>query len=76
MDVRLREQVPVDPQLCGLGTHEAEGDARAFLHHVAELAGESELALALHPCRLDEQDVSADGCHRESRRDAGDFNRF
>ena len=33
--------------------------ARRFLHHVAQLAGEHQLALAAHGGRLDEHDVAA-----------------
>ena len=44
---------------------------RAFLHHVAELAGQDQLARCPACARLDEQDVAADRRPRETGRDAG-----
>ena len=67
------KSVGVHAELRGLGAHVAEGDARALPHHVAELAGEGELALALHPGGLDEEDVAAHRRHGETRGDAGDL---
>src|SRR6185437_11623644 len=44
---------------------------RAFLHHLAELAGQDELAAARRARRLDEQDVAADRRPGEAGGDAG-----
>ena len=48
-----------------------EGGLRRLAHHVAELAGHDQLALAGHGARLDEEDVAAHGGEREAGGDAG-----
>ena len=53
------EHAVVDRQPVGVRPRERPRGARRLLHHVAELAGEDELALAAHRRRLDEHDVAA-----------------
>ncbi len=50
------------------GLDQREGDAGAFLHHVAELAGQDELARARHRRRFEEEDVAAHGRPRQTGR--------
>ena len=47
------------PSHAGVGPRERPGRPRRFLHDVAELAGQDELALAPHQGRFDEHDVAA-----------------
>jgi hypothetical protein len=54
------EQGGIDAEDYRLVLHEAERRLRAFLHDVAELAGEDQLAVAGRARGLDEQDVAAD----------------
>src|SRR4051812_49182777 len=67
MDVVRREPV-VGSVDVALGPGESGG--RRFLHHVAELTGDLQLALARERCRLDEQDLAADRRPRKACRDA------
>ena len=60
MDVRLLERGRVDAERRRARLDQAERGLRAFLHDVAELTGEDQLAAARHARRLDEQDVAAD----------------
>src|ERR1022692_2692304 len=64
-------EVPlVDAQLLGMAADVGEGDLRRLLHHVAQLPGQDESALAgFHPGGLDEQYVSACARHGQSRCD-------
>src|SRR5215218_4619137 len=55
----------VSAVVIGVPAHVGERDARGLLHHVAELAGEHQVLLALHARRLDEEDVAADAGHRQ-----------
>ena len=57
--VRLREDVERDPQRARAGAKQAPRGLRRFFHHVAELAGQRDLALAGHADRFDEHDVAA-----------------
>src|ERR1051326_2577442 len=70
VNVRLRERVERDAEGAGAGAQETPRRLRRFLHDVAQLAGERDLALPRHPDRLDEHDVAADGGPRESGGDA------
>ena len=72
VDVAGVEEVGVDPELLGVAAHEGQGRARRLLHHVTELAGDLQAALATHLRGLDEQDVPADRRPREPSGDAGD----
>ena len=45
--------------LPGVGPHPVEGQIGRLLHHVAQLAGQGELALAVHLGGLDEHDLPA-----------------
>ena len=47
------------PRLAGVGAHPGERGLHRFLHHLADLAGHGEAALALHLVGLDEEDVAA-----------------
>ena len=60
VDVGLLEEVLVEAQPLGARADERQRRLRRLLHHVAELAGQDQLALAVHLRRLDEQDVAAD----------------
>jgi hypothetical protein len=64
----LLEEVLGDAELLGARAHEAQRRLRGLLHHVAELAGELELAGAVHARRLDEEDLAAHARPREARR--------
>ena len=58
------------PSCVGVRAHPRERRLRRLLHHVAELAGDRQLALARVGGRLDEEDVAADGRPGEPGRDA------
>ena len=66
--VRLREDFERNAEGAGAGAQQTPGGLRRFLHHIAELARERDLALARHADRLDEHDVTADRRPRQSRR--------
>ena len=70
VDVRLLEHVRRDAELLRARLDERQRGLRAFLHHVAQLSGQDELAVARHARRFDEQDVAADRRPRETGRDA------
>ena len=59
MDVLLLEETRVDAQLGRLVARVAERCLAGLLHHVAELSGERDAALALHLGALDEEQVAA-----------------
>ena len=65
-----RAALGVDAELRRARLHERQRRLRALLHHVAELAGEDQLAAAGHARRLDEQDVAADRRPGEAGRHA------
>ena len=54
----LLEDGRVDPELLGPCPDVAQPGARRLLHHVAQLAGQDEVVLAVHPSRLDLHDVA------------------
>ena len=62
----------VDAEARGLALDQRQRRLRALLHHLAELPGQDEAALAGDAGRLDEQDVAADRRPGEPGRDAGD----
>ena len=59
------------PRLRRARLDQRERRLRALLHHVAELAGEYQLAAAGHARRLDEEDVAAHRRPGEAGRHAG-----
>ena len=65
----LAASVKFEAELVGLAAQIAEGGLRAFLHHVAERAGEQEATLAGHARDLDEEDFAA---HRRPGQPGGD----
>ena len=69
MHVRLREGFQGNAETGRAGPQQAPRRLRRFLHHVAELAGQGDLAFARHLDRLDEHDVAA---HRRPRQAGGD----
>ena len=71
VQVALLEEVLGDAELLGVGAHVGERRLRRLLHHVAELAGELQLARAVHARRLDEEDLAADAGPGEAGGDAG-----
>ena len=44
-----------------MGTHIGEGGGGRLLHHVAQLAGESEAAFSRHPSCFNENNIAASG---------------
>ena len=58
----LLEAVGVDAQLAGAGAGVGEGGLGRLLHHVAQLAGQQERALAFHQAHFDADGVAAHGC--------------
>ena len=71
MQIRFAQIINVEMQLLRLAAQIAERGLRAFLHHVAERAGEGESPGAGHARRLDEKYLPAHRRPRESHRDAG-----
>ncbi len=63
------EVVVFEAELARVRAHVAHGGHGRFLHHVAELAGDREMAVARHGRRLDEEDVAA---HRRPGQARGD----
>ena len=61
----------VDAELRRARLDQRQRGLRALLHHVAELAGQDQPAVAGHARGLDEQDVAADRRPGEAGRDAG-----
>ena len=68
MHVGRVERCRLGPEAGRARLHQREGRLGAFLHHVAELAGEDQLAAARHTRGLDEEDVAA---HRRPRETGG-----
>src|SRR4029077_5040824 len=60
VDVALLEAAWIDAERDGAVLDDGERGLRAFLHHVAELAGEDQPAGAGNPGGFDEQDIAAD----------------
>gem|GEM_PF-6664963 len=54
-----------------MGLHQRQRCLRRFLHHLAELPGEDQPAVADRPAGLDEQDVTTDRRPRQSGGDTG-----
>jgi hypothetical protein len=61
VDVVPLEERRVDAESHGAALDDAQRRLRAFPHHVPELAGEDQPALAWRPRRLDEQDIAPTG---------------
>ncbi len=59
------------PSSRGVGPDPRQAGPGGLAHHLAELAGEDEVLLALHLGHLDRDDVAADLGHDEARRGAG-----
>ena len=72
MDVAGLEQLGVEAEARRSALDQRQRRLGALLHHVAELAGQDQTALAGHPGRLDEQYVAADRRPGEPGRDPGD----
>ena len=64
------EQLGVDPHGQCARFQQAQGGLHTFLHHVAELPCQDQLARAGYPGRLNEQDVAADRRPGKARGDA------
>ena len=71
MHVRVGEQVGIDTQVRGFGTHVAIGNLGTLAHDVTEMARQGEIALALHARHLNVQDVAAGGCHGQASGNTG-----
>ncbi len=63
----LLEVLALDAQAAGVGADPGEPGPGRLAHHVAQLAGEDEVLLALHAGDLDGHDVAADLCHDQAR---------
>ena len=61
-----------DAELVRVAPGVRERGPRRLLHHVTQLAGDLDAALAGHPRRLDEEDRAAERRPGEASRDAGD----
>ena len=62
----------LDAELRRVRANVGQRDLGRLLHHVAELSGERQARLAVHPAGLDEQDVAAGARHGQAGRNAGD----
>ncbi len=71
VDVALLEEVLGNPKRLGPCANVAHRRLGGLLHHVTELAGELELARAVHLGAFDEEDFTTDGRPGEASRDAG-----
>src|SRR3569832_432265 len=71
VDVALLEQLEREAELIGAALDEAQGRLRRFLHHVAQLSREYQIAAPRHARGLDEQDIAAHRRPGEAGRDAG-----
>ena len=67
VDVRFLEHFRRDAEALRARLDERQRGLRAFLHHVAQLSGQDELAVARHARRFDEQDVAADRASTRGR---------
>ncbi len=70
VDLRVLVERRVDAVARRVRAEPRQRDARRLLHHVAELAGQRQLAGAGHARRFDEQHVAADRRPRQPDRDA------
>src|SRR3954469_9986143 len=75
MDVVLGEPVLIELRrdLTPVAAHIGECRLRRLLHHVAELAGDRQLAGTGHRGRLDEKHVAAGWSPSKTGRDTGNF---
>ena len=64
--VLLLEELALDAQARRVGAGPGEPGAGRFAHHVAQLAGEDEVLLALHARDLDRDDIAADLGHDQA----------
>ena len=60
VDVDLAVEIPGQPQAVGLGAHVAQGRLGRLLHHLAQLAGDEELAPARHDHHFGLQEFAAE----------------
>ena len=72
VNVGLLERLRGDAEFSRARLDQRQRGLRAFLHHVAQLAGQDELAGAGHARGFDEQDIAAHRRPREAGGDAGD----
>ncbi len=70
VQILLRQEVRGNSELGRALPDVAEGGASGFLHHVAQLAGQYELAVARHQRRFDEEHVAAGLGPRDTGRHA------
>src|SRR6266545_3858933 len=70
VDVDVLEEPLVEPERLGAAAHVAHRGLGGLLHHLAELPGDHELALAGHHLRLDGEQLTAELGPREAGRDA------
>ncbi len=70
VDVVLLEEALGDPERLAIRPRVRHRRPRRLLHHVAELAGEDQLALALHEGDLDGEQIAPDARHGSAGRDA------
>src|SRR5262249_41450887 len=73
VEVAVFERLANDADLRRVRARIRERGAAAFLHHVAEVAGQHEVTVARHDARLDVHDVAARGRVEHSGRDARRF---
>ena len=64
------------PRLRGVRTHPGQRGLHRFLHHLADLAGHGEAALALHLVGFDEENVAAGRRPGQSHGHAGPLHAF
>ena len=61
VEIARPEEVVTDSQLAAMGPEVGESGLGRFLHHVAQRAGELQLAVTADPCGLDEEDLATVG---------------
>src|SRR4029078_12293043 len=66
----LLGEVALEPDLLGPRGHVAHGRLRRLLHHLAETAGDEQLALARHHLHLGAEQLATQVGPREARRHA------
>ena len=70
VQIALAMKLAIDAEHAGARARVAQRRARRLLHHVAERAGELQLAASADDAHLDLEHVAADARVREPRRDA------